>query len=368
MMINLAHAMTSLGVPVEFVLSSATGEFIDTLDSSIPLVDLSAGPVQRAVFPLARYLRTRRPYALITRMSHANVIAATAHKLSRSRSRLVLTEATQISGLLSERALWRRWRHRFVLLPLVRLTYPWADAVVAVSQGVAADFQNMVRTLRSYPIVLANPVVDERLLQLAAKQPSHPWWSSAAQANREPIIVSIGRLCEAKDYATLLRAFAIARTKKPMRLVIFGEGPQRSMLEKLRSSLGLDDCIDLPGYCENPYAMLSRSSLFVLSSKREGSPNALTESLACGCPVAATNCPSGPAEILEHGRWGPLIPPGNAALLAKAICDALDAPRRSNELQHRATNFSARQAALSYLQLIQYPVMQLPYYHPAAAA
>ena len=170
------------------------------------------------------------------------------------------------------------------------------------------------------------------------------------------MIVGVGSLREAKDFSTLLRAVALVSARRPVKLVLFGEGPQRGASEAVRSELGLDEWVAMPGYCDNPYAALARASLFVLSSIREGSPNALTEALACGCPAVATDCPVGPAEILDDGRYGQLVPPGDARQMAGAIVRALDSPRRSAELKRRAALFSSDSAAALYLERLGYPI------------
>jgi len=137
-----------------------------------------------------------------------------------------------------------------------------------------------------------------------------------------------------------------------MRLLIFGEGPERPQLEALASTLGISDDLVLPGFVENPYAAFSRAALFVLSSDYEGLGNVLIEALACGCPVVSTDCPSGPAEILDGGRYGELVPVNDTEALAAAMIRTLDAPLPTDMLRRRGGEFSLERSVVRYLALL----------------
>jgi len=166
-----------------------------------------------------------------------------------------------------------------------------------------------------------------------------------------PVIIALGRLTEQKDFATLLRAFALARKEKPLKLLIFGEGQQRAKLESLACDLGIAQDVALPGFTTNPYREMGASDLFVLSSRWEGSPNALTEALALGIPVVATDCPSGPREIL--GAMGNnLVPVGDPEALAQAILATLTNPPSKAMLQQMVAPYILQQSAQSYLQVL----------------
>ncbi|MYJ94178.1 MAG: glycosyltransferase, partial [Proteobacteria bacterium] len=154
------------------------------------------------------------------------------------------------------------------------------------------------------------------------------------------VVLSVGRLARVKDFPTLLRAIRQVSKNRPVRLIILGEGSWRMRLEKMARKLGVGAIVSLPGWVDNPYAFMSRASVLVLSSKREGLGNVLIEAMACGCPCVSTNCPSGPAEILESGRFGPLVPVGNASALAIAVERVLDCPPRKSMLLERAGDFS----------------------------
>ncbi|MEZ5628307.1 MAG: glycosyltransferase, partial [Rhodocyclaceae bacterium] len=193
--------------------------------------------------------------------------------------------------------------------------------------------------------VIRNPVVTPRLSAMAAEPVAHPWIADPSV----PLVLAAGRLTEQKDFPTLVRAFAVLRRAQPARLVILGDGRQRKKLEALAAELGVADDIDLPGFTPNPYAWMAKANLFVLSSAWEGSPNVLTEALALGVPSVATDCPSGPREVLAGGRFGALVPVGDAAGLGQAMIDTLAAPLPAEVLKSAVAEYSREASASAYL-------------------
>jgi glycosyltransferase involved in cell wall biosynthesis len=165
------------------------------------------------------------------------------------------------------------------------------------------------------------------------------------------VILGVGRLTPAKDFPTLLRAFARVRQVRAVRLVILGEGELRGTLEALVRDLGLEDSVSLPGFVQNPYAYMARAKLFVLSSAWEGFGSALVEAMACGLPVVSTDC-GGPSEILEGGMYGRLVPVGDPQALAEAILTALVEPPQADLLRARAEDFSVEKIADQYLEVL----------------
>jgi len=193
--------------------------------------------------------------------------------------------------------------------------------------------------------VIYNPVVTDQLLAKAAAPLDHPWFVPGSPA----VILSAGRLTAQKDYPTLLRAFARLTAGREARLIVLGEGEARGSLEALARDLGVADQIFFASFVENPFAYMARADLFVLSSAWEGHPNVIVEAMACGTPVVSTDCPSGPAEILDNGKYGRLVPVGDADDLSAAMAATLDAPPKAESLRARARMFHANAAAGAYL-------------------
>lgn len=344
MMINLAHGLVDRGGEVDMVLIRKEGVYLSLVSSSVRIVDLGAGRTIRSITALAGYLRRERPAALLSTFVAGNVAALLARRLARVPARVVVREATTASLTHANRE-----------APLMRLVdrlqpwvYRWADAIVAVSRGVADDMVHNIGVPAGRMQVIRNPVVTPELLSLASEPVDHPWFAPG----QPPVILGVGRLTAPKDFPTLIRAFAKVRQRRPAKLVILGEGEDRPMLERLHADLGLQGDVDLPGFVLNPYAFVARASAFVLSSRREGSPNVLVEAMACGTPVVATDCPSGPAEILDEGQLGGLVPIRDPDALAEAIVQTLEAPLAAECLQRRASDFTVERSADQYLRVL----------------
>jgi glycosyltransferase involved in cell wall biosynthesis len=172
------------------------------------------------------------------------------------------------------------------------------------------------------------------------------------------VILGAGRLSEQKDFATLVRAFARVRAVRPARLVILGEAKgevkdaeRRSQLTALARELAVETDVRLQGFVANPFKYMARSAVFASSSRYEGLPGTLIQAMACGCPVVSTDCPTGPAEVLLGGRFGPLVPVGDAEALANAILHVLDQPLPQDDLRQRAADFSVERSVARYLDL-----------------
>ena len=230
----------------------------------------------------------------------------------------------------------------------MKVLYPLADAVVAVSQGVADDLEKNAGIPSSLLRVIQNPVITPEIVDLADQPVGHPWF---IQEN-VPIIVAAGRLTRQKDFPTLLRAFALVRQKRPCHLVILGEGRDRVMLKSLAAELGIRNEVYFPGFVENPYAYMSKAALFVLSSRWEGSPNVLTEALALGTPVVSTDCPSGPREILANGRYGTLVPIGDQESLARAILTSMGSAPEKSLLKDAVRDYTVEASSRKYLRVL----------------
>lgn len=344
-MLNLAAGFIKREVSVDLVLVRAQGEYIRHVPPGARVVDLQASRVLKSLLPLARYLRTEKPDGLISAKDYANVIAVLAKSLSRVPTRVVVSVHTTLSKHVQHAT---TFREKSVVPLLAHWLYPHADGIVAVSKGVADDMVQFLRLPRNRIKVIYNPIVTENLFIAAQDPVDHPWFAPGAP----PVILSIGRLTVAKDYPTLIVAFAKVRQQLNARLAILGEGEERARLEELVRRLGLESDVWLPGSVESPYPYLARASLFVLSSIWEGLPTALVEALALGVPVIATDCPGGSREILDNGRFGQLVPPGDAMALADAILHALDTPCDPTLLKTRAKQFSVDNAVAPYLALL----------------
>lgn len=346
-MVTLANAIVARGYAVDLIVAIAQGPYLKDVSAGVRIIDLKADRLIKALLPLIRYLRWARPDAMLSAMGHANVVALLARRFACVRTRVVVSER----GLISGESALSRGVASHVMYRLVPLLYSGADGICTVSHAASIDLAIFARLPVQRVQTIYNPFDLVRISQLAAEALDHPWFAPG----QPPVLLAIGRLNEAKDFPTLIRAFAQLRQKHSARLVILGEGELRPELEALLAQLNLgSDVVQLPGFLENPFAWLARSRLFVLSSKREGLPGVLIEAMACGRPVVSTNCLSGPHEILEGGRWGRLVPVGDAAALAQAMAASLNTPPEEQpDVRQRAAAFELNCAVDAYLKILR---------------
>lgn len=344
MIVNLTEGLVALNCQVHLVIVKAQSEHLYLLPSTVNVVKLPASHTMSSLPAVVTYLRRERPVALLAAKDRANQVALLAKHVPGVSTRVVARMGTTVSAALAGKSAIRKW---LWYLPM-RLIYPLADAIVAVSHGVAEDLSKIAGVPFERIQVIPNPVITPRLPALASEPVTHPWFAD----NRIPVVLGIGRLTRQKDFPTLLKAFATIRAKRQCRLLIIGEGRDRLALEALAAELGLRDDVNLSGFVENPYAYISRSALFVLSSLWEGSPNVLTEALALGVPVVSTDCPSGPREILAGGRYGPLVPVGDTDALAKAMLETLANPPDKALLKNAVSNYTVEMSSRRYLEVL----------------
>lgn len=314
--LGLAQGMADKGYAVDLPVARAEGPYKDAVDRRVRVVDLKASRVLLCLPKLVRYLRTERPDALLSTLDYANVVALWARRLAQVPTKTVVLEQNTISVSSGQS---HHWRQR-IMPQLIKRFYPWADHIVGNSQGVVDDLLRITRLPRTRIHVIYNPAVTPSVQEKSRVQPAHPWFGP----HQPPIVLAVGRFTPQKDFTTLIHAFARVLQTRPARLVVLGEGRGRHEMEALVKKLKLEDNVALPGFVENPYSYMAHADLFVLSSRWEGLPTVLIEALSCGTPVIATDCPSGPREILADGQYGELVPMRNAQSLAGAILAALD--------------------------------------------
>lgn len=344
-MLNLAAGFVEKGVQVDFVLSKAEGPYLDQVPGGVRLIDLKSGGVLTGLPGLVRYLRRERPDALISALDHANIIAIWAKLLARTGTRTVVTLHNTIS--IKMRSASRFSKGKFLPF-LIHFFIGKADAIIAVSKGVAEDYARKTAIPLEKVKVIYNPVISETLLEKAREPLGHPWFGPG----QIPVLLSVGRLTEQKNFPGLIKAFARVRKEKPARLMILGEGRLRPDLEELVERLNLTEDVALPGFVENPYQYMSRASVFVLSSTWEGLPTVLIEALAVGVPVVATDCKSGPDEILRGGELGRLVPVDDADALAGAIVACLES-KPLDVPEDELNKFTLDWAVQEYLAVVE---------------
>jgi glycosyltransferase involved in cell wall biosynthesis len=379
--LNLASGFTKLGHPVDILVCKMEGVLCNSIPAGVNLVPLKASSPNlgflcairadpagfRAIagmFPkrkpfgfipsIAAHLKANRPAVLVSALPKSNINAVLAKYYSGVSTRVVVGAHINMSTQDAECYSSGKSKLRY-MRPLMQRCYRRADAVVAVSKGVAEDIAKYLSLDQDNVTTIYNPIDTKQIEALSYESLNHPWFD----AGTVPLILGMGRFVAQKDFPFLLRAFAKLREKRQARLVLLGgdessaeQREHRQELSRLAIQLGVQEDFDMPGFKVNPYPFLRKASVFVLSSRYEGFGNVLVEALLCGCPVVSTNCPSGPAEILADGKYGMLVPVGDGSRLADAICGTLDNPQDKAVLRARGEEYSIENAVERYRKVL----------------
>ena len=344
MFLRVAAGLARRGFAVDLLVERAEGPYVELVPTGVRLLRLDARLSGTTLPKLLRYLHRERPDVLLSNLDWTNAFALIAKFFARE-PRVVVRQDGVFSAALAD----SRFRIRIVVMRALKHLLPSADAIIAVSRGVAEDLErHLSGAARALVRVVPNPVVDSELAARAAAPVAHPWFAD----RRVPVVLSAGRLHSQKDFPTLLRAFSEVAQARPARLVILGEGPLLARLRALARELRIARDVDFPGFRTNPFAYMAKARVFALSSTSEGLPSVLIESMACGTPVVATDCPYGPREILEGGRWGRLVPVGDHQSLAGAILDTLDHPGDPGLLVARAGRYAVEPSVDQHLRVL----------------
>ncbi|MFK3936038.1 glycosyltransferase [Alkalihalobacillus sp. NPDC078783] len=338
--LHLINGLLDKGYKVDLLVVQLKGEYVEEIPEGVNLIHLDKANLRSSLLAIRSYLKEHQPDALISAKDYINLIVLAAKKLTRVKTKIIVSSHVNIT----EQA--RRLPQFNHVKRGISLMYRFADDIVCVSKGVAEDIREVSRVSSEKVHVIYNPIVTPELLENGEESVHHPWFDEGKQ-----VLVSVGRLHVQKDYPTLLHAFKRVCEEKEVRLLLVGDGPEMGSLQELAKTLELNDVVDFVGFKNNPYPYMKQADLFVLSSAWEGFGNVLIEAFAMGTTVVATDCPSGPAEILEHGRLGTLVPVGEVEKMADAIIYALEHPQQEELLKERASTFSIENCVTAYERL-----------------
>ena len=320
------------------------------LSERVTRIRLNAGgSLLWSMIALRRLLRLERPDIMVSFLTRSNCAAIACSRLVGIPC--VVSERVHTTSHLSSH------RGRRLKKALIRCLYPYADRVIAVSEGIRDDLVSHYGVAATRVVTIHNPVDAERIRRAALTAPSVDL--------PHDFIVAVGRLVPNKNFSMLLRAYAAANVGSS--LVILGEGAERSRLEALASELGVSDKVHLSGFAANPHAILARAQFYVSPSNAEGFPNAMIEAMCIGLPVVSTDCESGPSEILQGGagapkvteltkaKFGILVPPDNERAMSAAL-QTMSEPRNHGHFaalaRKRAHDFSLDRSLTEYRAVI----------------
>ncbi|MBD3413399.1 MAG: glycosyltransferase [Candidatus Aminicenantes bacterium] len=344
--LKLAKALKNKGYQIHVITTQIQRTYIQKKDLDFPIICLKANRIITSLPYLISYLRKHRPAALISAHYYANIIAVWAKALASVPTRLIITERSAPAVTLASSG---NLKDRFIPW-IMQKSYPKADAVVAVSKGTADNLSKLIKTPSHRVKVIYNPIFRDKISDKAREKIQHPWFGN----DQLPVILGMGYYIYQKDFSTLIRAFSVVRQEIPARLVIIGEGREQPRLEKLAQKLGISKHVDLHPFVKNPYKYMAGADLFALSSRFEGMPNVLVEAVAVGTPCVATDCPSGPNEILPPEA---LVPVEDFRKMAQKIITLLKNKNQASRIvmkaQQNLTHFDPDLWIQQYVQLIK---------------
>ena len=336
----LANEFIKQGFKVDMVLSKAQGEFLLELNSQIRIVDLKADRIRYVFKPLLKYFKSEKPDVVLASMWPLTLLAVVAFKSAKLPGSVIVSDHTTFSQapLMQKRSM--RWFFKYSL----SLVYPFANAIVTVTDGVADDLCGLGGLKRKSITVIFNPV--ELNTDLCPEDEGFRHWKNYKGKK----IIAVGALKKEKDYPALLEAFSLLIKKEDAYLTILGQGDLLADLKALAVKLEIAERVNFAGFSRNPSAWMASSDLLVLSSNCEGFGNVLIEAMSVGRPVVSTDCQSGPREILENERYGRLVPVGDIRALANAMYKSLNDQHNINALKSRAADFSVDKIAKQYIE------------------
>ena len=351
--VNLIKALEIQGVNIDLLL--LTQKDLKTREANNLIakqftdnVNIIYMPSYRAMGSLPwlfSYMKKKEPTSFLSVLDNMNTLTIITSILNRNKHKIFLTIHNNISNELKLKSNFKQ----VVISYFVKYIYKHARKIITVSNGISDNLvfnykipQNCIKTIY-------NPIITPDIAVKAKEDCPHPWLNTPTK----PVILAVGSFRPQKDFPTLIKAFSIVRKQMDVRLIILGEGTLRKELESMIKALNIEDSVSLPGFSDNVYSFMAKANLFVLSSKTEALPTVLIEALACNTPVISTDCEYGPREILENGKFGTLVKPGNCREMANAICNFLKKEKGNIDIdKSKLEKYSDNYAASEYMKIL----------------
>jgi len=351
--IAIARRLHDRGCIVQLIASNAEGALIGSVPEGVAVVGLlpagkadssRRGRLRRAIPEFRKQLKAFAPDVLFSAGNHAHLASVLVSR-GLSSCRTIVRISNDLDHMIDGKPVkpFSRWWR----ILKFRTVAAFADRLVFVSPHLTRSEAVLGKGALRKAVVIPNGV-DAQAARRRAEEPiAHPWFSDVAE---QPLVLTIGRLAPQKNFGNLLRAVAVARRSRPVRLLIIGSGPLKSALEKQAAALGIDEAVELIAPVPNPMPFLAGASVLALPSWWEGSSNVLLEALACGTPIVASRTAGSAEDVLDFGRYGLLVDPadaeGMAAALLRQVGEEALLPGK------RALDFSRDAALDAYADLI----------------
>lgn len=342
-MLTLAIEFRHMGWTVDLLVFDAQPRAYPVPEDGALRVFTLSRSLPRQLGAIAHWARTNPGVAVLATQENVTRVFGLARRFGRLDSPLIIREANRVrmNKPTGQTRLWA---------PFMPWLYRAAAGYITLSHAARDDLAALVGTAPE-PMPLIPNALDQAVIQARGQEPlDHPWFGPERSC---PVVLGVGRLVDQKGFETLIDAVAALRRTRRVRLVILGEGQLGPSLSARAEAVGLGKDFALPGFQDNPFAFMARADLFVLSSRWEGSPNALLEAMATGAPVVACDCPSGPREVLISPDLGQLVPVDDVPELTEAISRTLDQPGDPDlRIAHIRTNHGVKDWALAYERAI----------------
>jgi len=333
--LNLAKALKNRGYIVDILIMRHTGEFIAEAERNFGVIDLDCRKTYKLPYKLLKYTLINKPDVIISNFWKLNLCACIAKAFYQS-VKLILWEHSPPSKTPTS-PIW-------LYCPTASLLYRMSNSIVVVSEGVGADLIRSTIGLANKVIKIYNPVAPPSDAELRSKN---------KRFDDSILIISVGRLDPQKNPTLLIEAFArVSSNNEKVKLLVIGDGILREELEILSNKLGVSERVRFAGFVSNPYSYLADSDIFVLTSNYEGLPTVIIEALYCGLPIVSTDCPSGPRELLDNGKYGSLVEVNNIEQLVVAIEQGLSKTKSAHSALYAAANFSPEIVVGKFIELM----------------
>jgi glycosyltransferase involved in cell wall biosynthesis len=343
-LMNLAEKICNNGYCLDLLVLSEDGPYADRIPKEANVISLHSERAVTSIPELVYYLLKNEPDSLLTSLQVPNIVAIASKYISQVDTKVVVRVANVNSEINS-----RSIKHKAIPY-LIKIIYRYADTVIAISNDVKIDIVENYNVPENNIMIINNPSFSEQIIRLRKESPrDRELFEEDTQ-----VVLGVGRLAPQKNFQTLIQAFSTVYEEIDAKLVILGEGKEKEKLVSLTEELDISDHVIFPGFVNNPYSYMYRSSVFVLPSLYEGFPNVLVEALACQCPIVATDCPGGSREILDDGTFGELVATQNPERLAERIQMILTGKISYDreKLEDRAREFGISEIYSKYINVL----------------
>lgn len=347
--LKTATELAERGYDVTLVMRECKGQLKDSVPKNIKVIDLNINNKLKITKNLKNIVKLKKclseeKFDIIFGVTfNMSVLLGITAKLMRNKPRIIAINHSTISK--------ENYKFMSIRKTIMNFLSNSFEKFIFVSDGARKDYIKYMKISERKTLTIYNPIVSEEIIKLGKEKIDCDWLNNSRDYK---IILNIGRLEKEKNQKLLLQATKIVSQKINVRLIILGEGNLEDKLKQIAKEEGIENIVLFYGFTSNPYAFLSKADLFVLSSDVEGLPTVLIEALACGCNIVSTDCPYGPAEILDNEKYGSLAKVNDKYDLAKKIIEALRKPKaEKKDLLERADNFSVEKSIDEYVKIIE---------------